>query len=378
MGVKAKKSAQYGKSKKKQERQAQKETSIDQKLQHLDDVFAGSSEDEDDNQVEADGDSVASDGKGSGSSQNDEESGFDDAKKRGRNSIERVLPKRRKFPAQDGHEADDSSSGDDGGLDTIGGVQSDDDDEWLGDSQSISAKSMGMANAMARILHSGSSTSAGTKATSAKHQNAKEVGPVLSKTTTKLQKAQMEEKETQVNEYKKRQQRRKENLQCMHIPLSVRTGTSQGIDPAEVAKEIQAERAHRRIATRGVVALFNAIAQHQGAKKKEDADEGGKDKHDTNESMPKTKYAFLEKIKGTASSGDKNDEITSRQDDKIRTNKAGKKSDGAKEVSWGALKDDFMMAPKLKDWDKDDDDDESMDEDQQEAGFDEEDDDLSI
>jgi hypothetical protein len=115
--------------------------------------------------------------------------------------------------------------------------------------ESSSAK---MANAMARIL--GTTThKAGVSSV------------VLSKTTTPLQRMQMKEKEQAKALREKRRTNRERNLTSLHIPLSVATTNTIETGGQSVAKELEQERFHRRVATRGVVALFNAITQHQKA-----------------------------------------------------------------------------------------------------------------
>jgi hypothetical protein len=103
-----------------------------------------------------------------------------------------------------------------------------------------------MANAMARIL--GTTTKSSV---------------VLSKTTTPLQRMQKEEKEAQKALKAKRQMKKERNLNSLHIPLSVATTFMVEGGGRSVSKELEKERFHRRVATRGVVALFNAISSHQ-------------------------------------------------------------------------------------------------------------------
>jgi hypothetical protein len=52
-------------------------------------------------------------------------------------------------------------------------------------------------------------------------------------------------------------------LKSLHIPLSVATTNTVEDGRLSVTNELEQERFHRRVATRGVVALFNAISQHQ-------------------------------------------------------------------------------------------------------------------
>lgn len=113
-----------------------------------------------------------------------------------------------------------------------------------------------MANAMARILGtSGKGTASSV---------------VLGKTTTPLQKMQQEEKVKWKALKEKRQANRERNLSALHIPLSVATASVIKDGRHPVTRELQQERFHRRVATRGVVALFNAISNHQKSKEVRD------------------------------------------------------------------------------------------------------------
>lgn len=116
----------------------------------------------------------------------------------------------------------------------------------------------GMAGAMARILGFSAPTTKQLKAV------------VLSKTITPLQKQQRKEREQQDALRLKRKHRREVNLNALHIPLSVAVsrpvpgkGKSSNNVAKAITKDIELESMHRRVATRGVVALFNTIAQHQ-------------------------------------------------------------------------------------------------------------------
>ena len=125
------------------------------------------------------------------------------------------------------------------------------------DSSSIEEEEMDaatkMANAMSRIL----GTNSDKKSTPAS-------SVVLAKTFTPLQKLQRKEKEEQNAIKEKRRANRERNLTALHLPLSIATtNTIQSGGQLSVAKELEQERFHRRVATRGVVALFNAITQHQ-------------------------------------------------------------------------------------------------------------------
>jgi hypothetical protein len=140
-------------------------------------------------------------------------------------------------------EAEDSGNNDEG--DKIAS-----DDEILQPEVGPEANSAKMANAMAKILGTTTQKMASTSV-------------VLSKTTTPLQRAQMKEKEKVKKLKEKRRENREISLTALHIPLSVATTNTIQTGKNSVAKELEQERFHRRVATRGVVALFNAITQHQ-------------------------------------------------------------------------------------------------------------------
>lgn len=147
----------------------------------------------------------------------------------------------------------------------------------------------------------------------------------------------------QTNFSKKRRANREDNLIAMHVP--------------QVTDNVQLERAHRRVATRGIVALFNAIAKHQQQgpdteNHNSSAMKGGDDKVAT------SKYSFMEKLKETAANKVKNSTSTSSVETKLNGNAASSNSGAvgsnsksagrAAAAGWDALKDDFMMGSKLK------------------------------
>ena len=74
---------------------------------------------------------------------------------------------------------------------------------------------------------------------------------------------QRKEKEQQTAIKEKRQANRERNLTALHLPLSIATTNTIDSGGLTMSKELEQERIHRRVATRGVVALFNAITQHQ-------------------------------------------------------------------------------------------------------------------
>jgi hypothetical protein len=131
----------------------------------------------------------------------------------------------------------------------------DDDDESSVEGEEVDPAAK-MASAMGRIL--------GTTITSKTTKSSTSSSVVLAKTVTPLQRLQQQEKEKQKATKEKRQAMKERNLTALHYPLSIATTNTVNTDGrTTVAKELEQERFHRRVATRGVVALFNAISQHQ-------------------------------------------------------------------------------------------------------------------
>lgn len=170
---------------------------------------------------------------------------------------------------------------------------------------------------------------------------------VLAKTVTPLQKLQQKEKERQKAMKEKRKANRERNLTALHLPLSI--ATTYNIEAGgqlSVVKELEQERFHRRVATRGVVALFNAITQHQrnNSTDNEDSNVSSKKK----EMSKLTKHGFLDKIKAAAKTKG-NDEQKETEFSKREKNITS--NEGSNRSSWGALQDDYMLSSK-RNWDE--------------------------
>lgn len=205
------------------------------------------------------------------------------------------------------------------------------DDESISDELELSKQddegevlfASGMANAMSRIL--GTTSNAGSASV------------ILSKTTTPLQRMALKEKQHEKELRDKRRADRERNLAALHVPLSVATTSTNAAGTSEsVGKELEQERTHRRVATRGVVALFNAIAQHQKKNEGKESIPSTKSKEDVKKM---SKHGFLDMIKTAAAAKTKKEEPKQTKD-------------SAQPSKWNALQDDYMLNSKLKDWDK--------------------------
>jgi hypothetical protein len=207
-------------------------------------------------------------------------------------------------------------------------------------------RTVGMANAMAQILGS-----------QAKDRYKPVEAVVLSKTKTPLQKVAEAEKQQEKELREKRRLNREKQLTALHVPLSVATTAlhvvvSSGGGDNAISLELEEERTLRRVATRGVVALFNAIAQHQNKSPtatnpgvERDAAVGSKSSADLTKM---TKHSFLDMIKTKAKHKHKQATAAVPTTGVVYTeNDRG----GGRKQQWNALADDFMLNPK-KNWDE--------------------------
>ncbi|KAL7479763.1 hypothetical protein ACHAW6_005481 [Cyclotella cf. meneghiniana] len=382
-------------------RRAEKEA----ELENLD-RFAGSSEEESADD-EKDGERIeclrGDDGESSGEDPSDDDEDGEDAIAKEENEKDATRERDADSKRAEGKRLSQTEQSTESSEEESGESSSDDDykdDEYAIDHahpREDASKSNGMADAMTRILGGVSAL----EPSSSKSKTPNTNNPiVLSKTTTPLQRLQQKIQSEERALRQKRKDRRSENLTAMRLPLAPAGGTSEkstkrgtserrrgAADALAVAREIEAERTHRRIATRGVVALFNAISKHRQAvaeeekakeeekarireegrasvrRKKEEEGKGGASRT--------TKHGFLDMIKSAASAGGGaggDSKETSVGGGTVDGAKGREKGDGKREksVGWSALKDDFMMNSKLKDWDKElSDDDEDDDEEEQ-------------
>ncbi|XP_051004057.1 RRP15-like protein [Acomys russatus] len=116
----------------------------------------------------------------------------------------------------------------------------------------------------------------------------------------------------------------------------------------DVVKDKEAERNLQRIATRGVVQLFNAVQKHRknvGEKVKE---AGGSIRKQAKLMSTVSKKDFISVLRGV--------DGTSENSPAGKTLKARQTEVKSEEgPGWKILRDDFMMGARMKDWDKDSD-----------------------
>ena len=321
-------------------------------LENLD-RFAGSSDEESDagdqfnnNDVHGDADRESE----GGSADDESDDGSDDgiAEEDMKEAADELIAPSNNTP----HEDESSSGESDNDYQDANDEVDSDEDNFDGDT-----KALGMSNAMSRILGGAASIEPKKAVTTS--------NVVLSKTTTPLQRLQQKIKNEEAALRQKRRERRSENLSAMRLPLAPTAGMSaeklkkqKGTKENDltrnakaIALEIESERTHRRIATRGVVALFNAISKHrsqvaaeQAAKEEEKKrlrEEGGIKRKQVSQ-VETSKHGFLDMIKNAAVKDVGKNDTKEEKVAKEESN-AGKKG-----VGWSALKDDFMMNSKLK------------------------------
>ncbi|XP_053182295.1 RRP15-like protein [Scomber japonicus] len=109
----------------------------------------------------------------------------------------------------------------------------------------------------------------------------------------------------------------------------------------DVVKDRETEKALQRIATRGVVQLFNAVRKHQKTIDEKVKEVGGSERKKAKILSSVSKRDFIDVLRRTEGSSG----VT------VKT----EKDTGAAEEkpAWSVLRDDYMMGATMKDWDKD-------------------------
>lgn len=298
------------------------------------DRFAGSSDEEE----EQDGGKAVESGddNSGGDDSSDDDSEMPEKSKKGGRQADQSKPKKKVVLKQKLSKDGEGAAGDGEESASVDGSGSDDDSsdddedfDQYDKQQRQKHGAAGMADAMAKILGPSFGSKKPASGTA-----------VLSKTTTPLQRMHQKEKERAKELREKRRLKAINPLPALHIPLSVATSLTVGGTTKSVGQELELERLHRRVATRGVVALFNAVAQHQ---KKGSGDASTPTPSAKSAEVKKmTKHGFLDMIKTAATA--------SKKSKKGETMEAAPK-EKENTSKWAALQDDYMMNPK-KNWDE--------------------------
>ncbi|KAM4814913.1 RRP15-like protein [Thomomys bottae] len=112
----------------------------------------------------------------------------------------------------------------------------------------------------------------------------------------------------------------------------------------DVVKDKETERNLQRIATRGVVQLFNAVQKHQKNVDEKIKEAGGSIRKQAKLISSVSKKDFISVLRGT-------ERNTNEKNSKTKQS-AVKSEEGP---GWTILRDDFMMGASMKDWDKESD-----------------------
>uniref|UniRef100_UPI0037E7DA88 RRP15-like protein n=1 Tax=Semicossyphus pulcher TaxID=241346 RepID=UPI0037E7DA88 len=111
----------------------------------------------------------------------------------------------------------------------------------------------------------------------------------------------------------------------------------------DLVKDRETERALQRVATRGVVQLFNAVRKHQKTVEEKVKEVGGSERKKAKLLSSVSKKDFIDVLRrseGGAGGGHDQPDNAAAAEEK---------------PSWSVLRDDFMMGASMKDWDKDSD-----------------------
>ena len=253
---------------------------------------------------------------------------------------------------------DDEAEGDEQDEDQ-GDSDEDDDDEAEGDEADVESSEdeedgeavSGWADAMAKVLNTGKGKKEGESAT----EEAKQANLFLSKAKKdyerkaevkldadgkpiKVEEEELPKKKTESASVKRAKKKAIEEM-CRSRP--------------DIVRDRAREKTLQKIATKGVVQLFNAVREQQKTLKTQLNSVGNSVLKRDKVLKNIDKTGFLEVLSG----GKKRKvESTKAAEPKVKKLKAEVKDEPAEDEStWKILRDDYMMGAKMKDWDKDSD-----------------------
>ncbi|XP_007481475.1 RRP15-like protein [Monodelphis domestica] len=150
-----------------------------------------------------------------------------------------------------------------------------------------------------------------------------------------LEKEKEKEKQERLEKRKQLDKKREWEMMCRVKP--------------DVVKDKEIERNLQRIATRGVVQLFNAVRKHQKNVDEKMKEVGGSVRKRAKLMSTVTKKDFISVLRGVDGSKEGRNPTGQNPKDKQAKEKSEQGS------SWNILRDDFMMGATMKDWDKESD-----------------------
>ncbi|XP_062911109.1 RRP15-like protein [Mobula hypostoma] len=151
-------------------------------------------------------------------------------------------------------------------------------------------------------------------------------------------------------EKKKEKEKRKQELSERMKKLDERKEREQmcRVKP-DLVRDREIERNLQRIATKGVVQLFNAVRKHQTVVDEKVKEVGGSERKRAKLMSTVSKKDFISVLRGSSQAA--------QQDSAEKTPNSEKQVVVKSEevAAWNILRDDFMMGATMKDWDKESD-----------------------
>ncbi|XP_041108655.1 RRP15-like protein [Polyodon spathula] len=148
-----------------------------------------------------------------------------------------------------------------------------------------------------------------------------------------LEKVKAKEKQERLERRKQVDKKRQWEMMCRVKP--------------DVVADRETERNFQRIATRGVVQLFNAVRKHQMNINEKVKEAGGSERKQAKLLSSVSKKDFIDVLRGNK--GGKTENSSKAENGKEVEVKSEDKP------SWNILREDFMMGATMKDWDKESD-----------------------
>lgn len=145
---------------------------------------------------------------------------------------------------------------------------------------------------------------------------------------------------------KMKEKEKKEQLERKKQVDKKRVWEMMAREKPDVVKDRETEKALQRIATRGVVQLFNAVRKHQKTIDIKLKEVGGSERKKAKFLSSVSKKDFIDVLRRTEGGSG----ASSKTEDTAAAAAAEDQS------SWKVLSDDFMMGATMKDWDKEEDD----------------------
>jgi len=222
-------------------------------------------------------------------------------------------------------DGEDSANGNDSDAESEDGEHETDDEEGEGNA--------GWADAMAKVLAMGKNSDRDVSVLSkAKKDNVKNK---TVKTDGEVAGSDGEEEEKKL------------------VPLALRKARKREID--SIGRKMpdvldrNAEKALAKIATRGVVQLFNAVREQQKDIKTKLKEAGGSFRKQEKVFKNIDKNSFVEILTGKSISKPLEEPLSKKPKTEV------KDENDEKQSTWNILRDDFMLGAKMRDWDKESD-----------------------